>query len=380
VAWTNLRQGGGRRAVGVALLAAASAAAAAQDDEELELPEGFPLWQTSASVEAGLGYKDNVTLSRFDPQGSGFAVASADALLFRLPWNDWQLSLLAMGSDTRYWDRSAGVDTEQSAAATSELTWFLGGGWKTASALQYAFINQVMDVSTTYGVALPQPVFGHTLTAKQGVRRDVGSWWTGLDLAATRSWFREPLDDSWQVGPQLAAGLYYGHGSELALSYQAMPLFYETREQTDAAGTPVVGTHLRYLPQTVELAWQHGWDEARRWRHSLRLTFESNRDNAAGYYDYQMCRAGGQLRYRAGGWELSGSASAAYFEFPHQTAGTDASIARHRTSLRLGLRGERCLSKHWRVYAAYEHETSLSNLEVEQYHANTVSTGLKVAF
>jgi outer membrane scaffolding protein for murein synthesis (MipA/OmpV family) len=212
------------------------------------------------------------------------------------------------------------------------------------------------------------------------VRKAAGWWWAGLDLSGTRSWFREPLDHSWQVGPQLILGRYYGHGSELSLSYQIAPLDYDTREQTDAAGTPIAGTHLQYLPQTVELAWQHGWDEPRRWRNTLRLTFEANRDNAAGYYDYLMYRVGEQLRYRAGGWEVSGFASVAYYDFPHQAVGLNDPDPRHRTSARLGLRAEWSLSRHWRVYAVYDYERSLSNLEVEQYDANTVSGGIEVAF
>jgi hypothetical protein len=376
----NPWQGRGKRTLAVALLFAAGGAVRARAAEKLELPEGFPLWQKSAAIQVGLGYKDNVTLSSFDPQASSFAAASVDAALFRLPWNNWQVSLLAMASDTRYWDRSVGVDTEQTAAVSGEFAWFVGKGWKSVSTLQYVFLNQVMDVSATYGVSVPQQVFGHALTVKQGVRKEAGLGWAGLDLWGTRSWFREPLDDSWQVGPQLILGRYYGHGSELSLSYQIAPLAYDTREQTDARGAPIAGTHLRYLPQTVELVWQHGWGEPRRWRNTLRLSYEANRDNAAGYYDYRMYRVGEQLRYRAGRWEVSGVASVAYYDFPQQAVGLDDPRARHRTSVHLGLRGERSLSKHWRVYAFYDHERSLSNLEVEQYEANTVSGGIEVAF
>ena len=54
--------------------------------------------------------------------------------------------------------------------------------------------------------------------------------------------------------------------------------------------------------------------------------------------------------------------------------------ARHRTSLRVALRAEKTLSKHWRAYAVYDYERSISNLQADRYDANTVSGGVIFAF
>lgn len=348
--------------------------------ERLELPEGFPLWQKSARVRVGVGYKDNVTLSSFDPQGSPFEITSAELMLFRLPWNNWQFSLMAVGSDARYFDDSVGVDAEQNAAVSSELAWFFGRGWKSSSTLQYAYINQVMDVSTTYGVSMRNQVRGHGLTFKEGVRKDFSPWWAEVTLSGSRYFFEEPLDDYYQFGPLLRLGRYYGHGSEISLQYQFSPLDYDTREQTDRAGKPMTGTSLRYSVQAVELSWQHCWDEQRRWRNLSRVGFESSEDNGSGYYDYGAWRATEQLRYRVPEWEISVQASVAYYRFPHQPAGLDDPSRRHRTSLNLTFRGERELSKHWRVYLACDYEKSFSNLDAEEYDASTFSSGIECAF
>ena len=348
--------------------------------EKLTLPEGFSLWRQSASLRVGVGYKDNVTLSSFQPQGSAFEMTSVDAMIFRMPWNDWQFSMMAMGSDARYFNRSIGIDTEQNAAASAQLTWFLGKKWRSVSTLQYIYMNQVMDVSATYGTAVRQQVLGHGVIFKEGLRKDAGKYWMELNLSGSRYFFREPLDSFWQAGPQLTLGRTYGHGSEVSLSYQAASVLYDSREHTDLTGLPVTGTHLRYLPQTAEVAWMHHWDAKRRWRSSTRLSFETSADNGSGYFDYQQYRLTEQLRYRVSGWELSAQATLAYYEFPHQPVSTIDSRARHRTSFVAGLRGEKRLSKHWRVYAAYDYEQSFSNLDVEQYEANTVSGGIELTF
>lgn len=348
--------------------------------EKLELPEGFPLWQESARVRVGLGYKDNVTLSSFDPQGSAFEITSAELMLFRLPWNNWQFSLMAVGSDARYFDDSVGVDSEQNAAVSSELAWFLGRDWKSSSTLQYLYINQVMDVSTTYGVSTRNQVLGHGLTFKEAVRKDFSPWWTEVTLSGSRYFFQQPLDDYYQFGPLLRLGRYYGHGSEISLQYQFTPLDYDTREQTDSSGTPIAGTHLCYSVQSLELSWQHCWDEQRRWRNHTRVGVEFSEDNGSGYYDYAAWRLAEQLRYRVSKWEASVQASLAYYDFPNQQIEVWNSPQRHRTSLNLTLRAERELAKHWRVYLACDYEKSFSNLAAEEYDATTFSSGVECAF
>lgn len=376
----NLKPHPRQSAVAALCLLALGGAFSLEAAEKLTLPEGFSLWRKSASLRVGVGYKDNVTLSSFDPKGSAFEMTSVDAMLFRLPWNDWQFNLMAMGSDARYLNKSIGIDTEQNAAATAQLTWFLGQNWRAVSTLQYIYMNQVMDVSATYGTAARQQVLGHGLIFKEGVRMDAGKYWVEINLSGSRYFFREPLDSYWQAGPQLTLGRSYGHGSEVSLSYQASPVLYDSRQQTDLTGQPVTGTHLRYLPQTTEVSWLHYWDQKRRWRSTTRLSFEASQDNGSGYFDYQQYRFTEQLRYRASGWEFSAQASLAYYDFPHQPVSTTDSRARHRSGFLATLRGEKSLSKHWRVYAAYDYERSFSNLDVEQYEANIVSGGIEFAF
>lgn len=378
--WMNLWQTPAKSTTAALFFCAVGSTGLSFAAEKRELPEGFPLWHPSASVRQSLGYKDNVTLSSSDSQESAFEVTGVEAMLFRLPWNNWQVSLMAMGSDTRYFDRSLDVDAEQNAVVSGEFAWFMGKGWKSVSTLQYVFFDEVIDVSATYGTSVPQQVFGHGLTFKQGMRKDVGPWWAALDLAGSRYFLREPLDGYWQPGPQLTLGRYYGHGSEVSLAYQVSPFVYDTREQADPTGASIPGTELRYLLQTAELSWQHFWDEPRRWRHTARLSFESNEDNGSGYYDYAQYRISEQVRYRAGGWELSAQVSLAYYDFPNQAVRAADSSPRHRTDFRATLRGEKSLAKHWRAHLACEREQSFSNSDVEPYEANTVSGGVEFEF
>lgn len=160
------------------------------------LTDGISIWQPSFAVRLGVGYKDNVTLNAYAPRGSGFENTSADAVLVRLPLNNWQFSLFASGADSRYFDSSLGVDTEQAAAIGTQLTWFFSPGWKNVSSFQYGFVNQVTDLSAIYGLPLRQQILGNTFNLKDGVRRDFERWWLELNASGTRSLYRTPLDNS----------------------------------------------------------------------------------------------------------------------------------------------------------------------------------------
>jgi len=347
---------------------------------KLELPEGFPLWQPSVSLRAGIGYKDNVTMSSFTPQGSGFEIANVEAMLFRLPWNNWDFAAFATGSDARYFDQSTGVDTEQNAAASARLGWFPGKDWKLSATAQYVYMNEVMDVSETYGTPVREQVLGHGVTGKATIRKDLRPWWAELELGVSRYYFQQPLDDYWQPGPQLTLGRYYGHESELSVSYELQPLLYDTREQTDASGMPIAGSHLRFLPQAVEVSWRHNWDEHRRWRSTTRFEFELNQDNGSGYFDYTQYRLVEELRFRPGSWVFSLQASVAYVDSPNQIVSLEAEPGLSRTLLNVGARVEKSLAKHWKVYATYDYDRSFSSLEAEQYQAHAGHAGIEWSF
>jgi hypothetical protein len=348
--------------------------------ERLQLPEGFPLWQPSADLRLGVGYKDNVTLSSYAPQGSGFESATAEVMLFRLPWNNWQFNAFVNATDTRYFDQSLGVDTEQNAAASAEITWFMGKGWKSVSSLQYLYINQVMDVSDTYGTSVREQVIGQGLTGKETIRKDFESYWVEAGVSVSRFLFRAPLDNYWQMGPRVSGGRSYGHGSELSLSYEILPLVYDTRTQADASGVEIPGTELQYLVQGTELAWRHYWDEGRHWRSTTRLSAEWNRDNGSGFYDYNEYRLVEELRYRPENWEFTLRLGLAYYDYPQHSISTDYFESRWRNSIQADFRAERRLSRHWKLFASYEYEVSLSNQQSEEYHVNTGSVGVEFAF
>lgn len=347
-------------------------------DEDFKIP----LWYKAINVRGGMGYKDNVLLSRTGAKSSAYWKSGLDALVYRLPTHGWQFNCFATGDDLRYFDTTA-VDNEQVAIAAAQLAKDWGRQWKTTLAVNYMFQNQVFDVSTTqtnqFNIG---KVVGHGLTGRWSVRKDVGACWAEAEFSLLRQWLDAPLDDYWQGAPRLVAGRQYGTGSDVSVSYQWSHLAYDTREEVDATGRLRPGTALRFQLHAADLNWHHVWDRARRWHLMTGVGVDMNQDSRDGYFDYWNYRASGALKYRTENWEVRGQARIGYYDYPVQriSPSDSSSPKRHRTLISAGVHAERKLAKSLKVFADYAHDRSLSNLDFDQYRANVVSAGLDWEF
>jgi hypothetical protein len=347
------------------------------DDDEFKIP----MWNTAFEVRGGLGYKDNVTLSPEDSaEASGFWFSRAEVMLFRLPSQGWQFNFFATADDVRYFDAES-VDNEQVAMAVAQLNKDFGQGWKATLSLNYLYQNQVFDMSATYtnggSIGLVQ---GHMLSPRLSGRKSLGPGWVELEISGTRQILAEPLDSYWQTGPRLVAGRNYGRGSEISLAYNWVFLGYDHREQSDLAGVPLTNTVLALQTHAVELAWTHVFDEKRHWQTITRLGCESTHDNGSGYYDYLVYRAHEQVRYRTSSWEVAAQAGAGFYDYAHQTVSATDLSPRQRLLITFSLRAEKKLTKHLKVHASYSLDRSISDMDFDDYLANSVLGGFGIEF
>ena len=338
-------------------------------------------WNHSINVRSGVGYKDNVLLSATDPRASAFYTGGLDLMFMRRPTSGYLFSFFASGDYVHYL-RPTGVENEQVAFATTQLIKDLGHDWKTGLGAQYSYQNQVFDASANETNFVIGQVEGHGIGGRWMLRKDLKQYRAELEVGFTRQFFREPLDDFWQYGPRLTLGRAYGHGSDLALSYGIFRVDYDTRETINFDGTNITAGSeaLYFLPQTVELVWQHHWDKNQRWRTVTRLGWERNADNGSGFFNYDRYRTAAQLRYRARTWEASVGASVSHYDYESQPVSTADPTARTKTALSINARLEKNLHRRFKVFGNYGHDRSLSNLSVDQYEANTFSAGFDWQF
>lgn len=340
----------------------------------------IPLWNFSTSLRGGFGYNDNVLLNHTNAQGSGFWMSGAEVMVFRLPTHGWQFTFFADISDSRFFD-SPNVDNEQVALAASQLTKDFGNDWKSTVGLNYVFQNQVFDFSDAYtNQASVGQIVGHTLKPRWSARRTFGKFWVEGELNGARQWLAAPLDSYWQFGPRAAVGYAWQRGSELALAYQYARLDYDHRQQVDQAGAAIANTAMALNSHSLELSLAHVWDQKRHWQTTTAIGFDTSLDNGAGFFDYENYHLSQRIRYRDEKWEVTALAGLSHYAFLTQTVSTTDPTLRHKTMINVSLRMERKLNKHLLAHASYNWERSISNLDFDDYQANTVMGGLALTF
>jgi hypothetical protein len=338
------------------------------------------LWDTTLSLSAGVGYKDNILLGPVPVERSGFIASGLDASLMRLPLDGTRFIAFLTGTDQRYFT-SKQVDAEETLVVFTQLKKDFGEAWQVGMTCQSAYLDQVLDVTDVEGEFGAVRAQGFNLTVRPSLRRNLTrECWLELELTGTRQYFKAPLDDYWEGGPKLTVGRTFGPRSEWTFGVEVNQRGYDQREQRMADGTSVAGATLSFLQPGCELAWQRHWDAKRRWRTTTRLSYLGNLDNGSGYFDYSRLRISEQLRYRTDSWEFRGQVRYAFYGYGTQPVSVEDLSLLNRNDVDLSLRVERRLSKNAKVFVEYEHDRSISNQSFSEYAANTGTAGIDWEF
>jgi hypothetical protein len=351
--------------------------------KDLQLWDESMLWSDQISVFSGLGYKDNVLLSPFNPHGSAFVVNGLDAVIIRLPLDGWKVEGTISGEDRQYW-RDVGTSSEDLFIAGLRLQREWVEGWQAGLELRGLYENRVLDISPQPRVPATVLVRGESFTVQPSLRKDlVSGWWLQLEMPVSRYWLASPLDDYWEFGPVVTAGYDIGKRSEITLNdgvtYQNHNAWVA---YADPNGNLPLPQKLEIFQNQTELAWRQYWDAHLRWQTFTHLVFDSLEDNGGGYfneYQYQVLQ---DLRWQTADWLIKGSVALSYEDYPVQGVGKLNGQTLYRDLWDLSGEVERRLYKRLKVYAKLEYQRAISNevLDAQDYHATTVSGGLRWEF
>ncbi|MFO1501413.1 MAG: hypothetical protein U1G07_23995 [Verrucomicrobiota bacterium] len=345
--------------------------------EELRLPSP---WVKTIDARVWSGYADNVLLGNQKSVESPLLAAGLDLTFYRVPLNGWEFVFVSSGEYIRYLT-AAEVHQEATAIVQGQVKKSFGQGWQTGLSADYIYFNQVFDASTFEDELQAIPVEAHGVTITPFLGRQIGTdTRLELSLPVTRQFFREFIDDYWEVGPKLTLTRDLGQGGDLALSYQFLDRIHDTRQIRDADGRIESGRILSFYEHELAASWRKYWDGERHWRTSSRLMLRRNEDNGGGFYDYWRPQFTQQIRYQAPSWEVRAEGRVAYYHYDRERiAGLD-SPHREKTYLTVSLRGEKSVFKSVKLFAQYEYERALSNLHIDTYEANTYSAGIDCEF
>ncbi len=299
-------------------------------------------------------------------------------MTFRLPTHGWLVTFFATGDDVSFIGRK---QDELLVLAAAQAVKSLSDDWKFGLGCNYAYQDQVVDVSTMETNSLTVArLQGHSLSGRTFLKREWGNYWAEGELNVARQWLLAPLDSFLQAGAKVSVGRKVAPNSSLSLSFQWAEVAYDTREEVTLSLAPLPGTHLRSSPKILEAGFHATLDAEKHWVNSLTLGYELNNDNGEGYFDYRALRAGDQLKWTSGRWEASVYGRLARYDFYHQTVSDTDLRGRARTVVEAGVRLGRNFSRRIKGTLSYSYDRSLAVASYDRYEANILSAGVEVGF
>src|SRR5436190_24345366 len=128
----------------------------AADTNELEEIK-ISMWDRTTNLRGAFGYKDNVLLSKNNPQRSAFWQTGLDFSLLRLGENGSTFSLFFSGDDRRYFS-AEDINKEQLFIVQGKGSWEIGQNWEVGLPINYSYIDEVFDASATEQIFQALPV------------------------------------------------------------------------------------------------------------------------------------------------------------------------------------------------------------------------------
>ena len=354
-------------------------------EEEVDLD--LSIWDYSVNLRGAFGYKDNVLLSAFDEQGSAFWQTSLDAMVLRADLESASnLSLFLSLEDRRYFT-DIEVEKEQLGLFQTKYERPIDDDWFWNATAQYLYVDQVFDASATEELRQTTPVKSHNYQLAPAIGRNLpGDSKIEFKLVGERQQFNQPLDDYFEIGPQLTWIKNYGHKSELAASYTFDYRSYDTREELEADGNSIENTDLRYQQHEFEIGVNHSWDEKRHWRSRARLLYEINDDNGGGYFDYQRFRISKRFGYYGADWQATIEGRILHYDYDVQPVDDpdrpvdETGEVRSNWQYVVAGHAEKRIWRKLSIFADFEWELSESNYDLEEYDVTTVFGGVDWEF
>jgi hypothetical protein len=339
------------------------------------------LWDEQIALYSGVGYKDNVLLSPFNPRGSAFVIDGVDLAVMRLPLDGWQVEGVVVGDDIRYW-RNVGTNSEDSLICSLRVQRELADGWRVALEGRGLDEKQVLDISTSEAVPATALVKGYGITATPSLRKDFqDGLWVQVEVPVTRWSLAAPLDDYWELGPLVTVGYNISQYSDLAASYGASYQPHDNWVALDRYGRPLPQL-LEIFQDRTELAWHQYWDSKRRLRSSTRLIFADDQDNGGGYFNYYEYQIVQDVLWQTANWQIKASVQQVYELYPVEGVGVLNGQHLDRNLTDLSFEVQRRLFKHFKGFGKFEYQRGHSNYAAGagNYTTRTYSCGLRWEF
>ena len=339
---------------------------------------GQSAWSTSASLQTGFGYKDNILLSHTGAEGSSFALGGVEALLWHHPQARIDYFAFINAEETRYFSSQV-VDHEAQAFAQAEWRYRVGDVFKFSLDGQGYYLDQIFDVSDTDVQRVVAELKVTGVTAGPTLRWAPVSWlWIEAQGTGKREVYHDGLNNS-RIGEEvIRLGWRPCPRCEVSAGGTERWRDFVSRPQYSSEGRALDGTLLKIAEREGELRFDVTWDAAARWKTTTRAGTLHYYDNGSGYFNYHQRKLEQTLEWTTDQWLVRLEGSARRLEFEVQTVGLGVfPPARIKEEFIAQLRVERKISARWTAFAEYDWERSRCNDLIAAYRVRQEFLGAK---
>ena len=359
-------------------MAAARAAQAPAVDPTTGLPPEIaallaarPTWTGSIALQAGIGYKDNLVLSRAAPERSSFARYGVEAFAWRLPRGRTDFSAILSAEETRYFSGET-VKREANAYTQFQARYRIEDTFRFAFDVQGYHLDEIRDVSDTDVQRVVAELNMVGAAAGPSVRWSPRPWlWLEVQALGKRDSHRDGAYNAKVANGEARLGWRPSERFEFSASYGDLRRRYDQRQQFSRGGNPIDDTLLVITEREIEGRLDVKWGAAARWVTSTRVGGLEYEDNGTGYFDYRQKRVSQSLEWTNEQWLVNFDGAAKRREFDRQVVGGGlAPPPRIIEDFSVELRVERKLSERWTAFLHYSWERSRSNEAIASYRVN----------
>lgn len=364
----------GGAAAGLCADSAAGASKSSEDtlpsDIVALLTEGRSAWSVSSSVQASVGYNDNLLLSTYNPERSSFVRGSVDTLLWHVPRARIDYFGFVNAGRSRYWN-SETIDHDAEAFAGFEWRYRIPDTLTVTLDAQGYYLDQVFDISDTeIKRTVAELVVSGLKVGPKAKWYPVRWLWIGAGANGARETFRDGSNNATVRDSSVSVGWLPHERLELSAALAENRRAFDRRNRYDDVG--IVETGLLKIHQ-------------REWGTTLTATLGANRtwklethagglrylDNGGGYLNYRQHRYSQRIQWSPGKWQLSVTGETRRKTYEKQIVGHGFSIhpvLKEEYTVNAAI--ERELSAKWTLFGEFRWERTRSNDLFASYRVN----------
>jgi len=345
-----------------------------EDEEAFDawLIEESTIWDFSAFARTGWGSSDNVLLATVNPERGNFLRTDLELFLTKYPDEKGEFLSFISGSDIRY----SGIED-----ADKEVLWLFNNEWKrylseqyTLSLdAQYVYFNQILDLSISEREEVPirQRIEYHGYGLGSGMEYATSATNSFfLNVMLTREEFVQVLGQDWLGRAELAWERSIWSGGEITTKLLRDHRDYDDRLQRNSFNFREIGdAPLKDNRTSLSVELEQGWGELKDLTAAIEVRYLENRENGAGFYDYDQWTVDFSLFGIWTNWETTFAAGVDDTKFPIQTIERFSDVLHEKKDYWAEIFVRRNILKRLSLYLLLEYEESNSNVEGDGFDA-----------